>query len=440
MKQNSNNQLLLSIDNFFTISKRNSSLKQEIIGGVTTFLTMSYIIFVNPSILSLAGMDKEALITVTCLVSAFGTLLMAFMANVPMALAPGMGLNAFFTFTLVLGQGVPWEVALGVVFISGLFFMLLSLSGIRKRIASAIPTSLIIAASAGIGLFITFIGLQNMKLIVANEATLVSLGEFTVPTLLSLFGLVLMIALEVTKVKGSILIGIVATTIMGMILGEIPIPSSFVSMPPSIEPIAFKLDIFGALKWSLASAIFSFMFIDMFDSLALLLSCAKQIGIKEKDGETLGIGRMLYADVGATLVGSVLGTSTITSFGESAAGMAAGAKTGFASVITAVLFLLALFFTPIVFIVPVFAAAPALVIVGMYMFRSIVEIDFSDIKIAIPAFVMILLMPLTYSISVGLSFGFLTYILTHAIIKEFNKISPAMWFVGLLSLLHFILG
>ena len=428
------------LDQFFKVSQRGSNVKQEMIGGLTTFLTMSYIIFVNPSILSLTGMDKGALITVTCLVSALGTLLMAFMANVPMALAPGMGLNAFFTFTLVMGQGVSWQVALGVVFISGLFFMILSLSGVRQKIATAIPSSLIIAATAGIGLFIAFIGLQNMKIIVANEATLISLGEFTTPVLLSLFGLIVMIALEVKKVKGGILIGIIVTTLIGMLLGEVALPSSLISMPPSIEPIAFKLDIFGALKWSLASAIFSFMFIDMFDSLALLLSCARQVGIQNKDGDVPDLGKMLYADVGATLIGATLGTSTVTSFGESAAGMAAGAKTGLASVVTAILFLLALFFTPIVAIVPIFAASPALVIVGVYMFKSMVDIDFSDMKVASSAFIMMLLMPLTYSISVGLSFGFLTYIFTHALAGEFNKISPVLWFVGALSVLSFALG
>ncbi len=424
------------IDSFFRISHRGSTVKQEMIGGLTTFLTMSYIIFVNPSILSMAGMDKNALITTTCLVSALGSLIMAFLGNVPMALAPGMGLNAFFTFTLVMGQGVSWQVALGVVFISGLFFLLLSATGIRNQIASAVPNSLITSATAGIGLFIAFIGLQNMKIIVANEATLVSLGEFTTPTLLSIFGLLLMVALEIKKVRGGILIGILATSILGYFCGEVQLPTSLVSMPPSIAPIAFQLDIMGALKLSLASAIFSFMFIDMFDSLALLLSCAKQVGNENDEPD---LGKMLYADVSATLVGAVLGTSTVTSFGESAAGMAAGAKTGFASVITAGLFVCALFFTPIVAAVPIFAASPALVIVGVYMFRAMVELDFSDMRIAMSAFVMMIFMPLTYSISEGLAFGFLTYIFTHILTKDFQKISPMMWLIGLLSLMNFIL-
>ena len=427
------------IDQFFKISARGSSIRQETIGGITTFLTMSYIIFVNPSILSMTGMDKGALITVTCLAAAIGTFLMAFIANVPMALAPGMGLNAFFTYSLVLEQGVTWQVGLGVVFISGLFFMILSISGVRRKIATAIPAELTFAAAAGIGLFIAFIGLQNMKIIVANPATLISLGAFTKPMILSIVGLLIMIALEVKKVKGGILLGIVLTSIIGYFVGEVQLPTSIMSMPPSIAPIAFQLDIMGALKLSLASAIFSFMFIDMFDSLALLLACAKQVGLEEKDGDVPEIGRMLYADVGATLVGATLGTSTVTSFGESAAGMAAGAKTGFASVVTGLLFVFALLFTPLVAVVPIFAASPALVIVGVFMFRSMVQIDFSDMKIAVAAFVMMIFMPLTYSISEGLAFGFLTYIFTHVVAGEFHKISLVMWVIGILSVLNFAL-
>ena len=433
------NTLNSKLDRFFSISQRGSSVRQEIIGGLTTFLTMSYIIFVNPSILSLTGMDKGALITVTCLVSALGTFLIALMANMPIALAPGMGLNAFFTFTLVMGQGISWESALGVVFLSGLVFMALSLSGIRQKIAQAIPPSLIISSTAGIGLFITFIGLKSMNIIVANEATLVALGDFTLPVILSLLGLMLMIVLEVKQVKGGILIGILVTTIMSMIFGLVEMPTSLISIPPSIEPIAFKLDIFGALKWSLIGAIFSFMFIDMFDSLAFLLACSKQIGLETKDGEVQNLGKMLYADVSATLVGATLGTSTVTTFGESATGIAAGARTGLASVVTGILFIVALLFTPIVAIVPIFAAAPALVIVGVFMFKVITQLDFSDMKIAFPSFVTIILMPLTYSISIGLSFGFIIYILIHVLSKEYHKVPFTLWIIGLLSLINLIL-
>ena len=433
------NTLNSKLDRFFSISQRGSSVRQEIIGGLTTFLTMSYIIFVNPSILSLTGMDKGALITVTCLVSALGTFLIALMANMPIALAPGMGLNAFFTFTLVMGQGISWESALGVVFLSGLVFMALSLSGIRQKIAQAIPPSLIISSTAGIGLFITFIGLKSMNIIVANEATLVALGDFTLPVILSLLGLMLMIVLEVKQVKGGILIGILVTTIMSIIFGLVEMPTSLISMPPSIEPIAFKLDIFGALKWSLIGAIFSFMFIDMFDSLAFLLACSKQIGLETKDGEVQNLGKMLYADVSATLVGATLGTSTVTTFGESATGIAAGARTGLASVVTGILFIVALLFTPIVAIVPIFAAAPALVIVGVFMFKVITQLDFSDMKIAFPSFVTIILMPLTYSISIGLSFGFIIYILIHVLSKEYHKVPLTLWIIGLLSLINLIL-
>ena len=317
--------------------------------------------------------------------------------------------------------------------------MALSLSGIRQKIAQAIPPSLIISSTAGIGLFITFIGLKSMNIIVANEATLVALGDFTLPVILSLLGLMLMIVLEVKQVKGGILIGILVTTIMSMIFGLVEMPTSLISMPPSIEPIAFKLDIFGALKWSLIGAIFSFMFIDMFDSLAFLLACSKQIGLETKDGEVQNLGKMLYADVSATLVGATLGTSTVTTFGESATGIAAGARTGLASVVTGILFIVALLFTPIVAIVPIFAAAPALVIVGVFMFKVITQLDFSDMKIAFPSFVTIILMPLTYSISIGLSFGFIIYILIHVLSKEYHKVPFTLWIIGLLSLINLIL-
>lgn len=425
------------LDQFFHVSTRGSNFKTEILGGITTFLTMSYIIFVNPSILEMTGMDKNALITVTCLVSIIGTLLMAFIGNMPIALAPGMGLNAFFTFSLVLGQGISWEVALGVVFLSGIFFFILAISGVRQQIAKSIPYELIMSANVGIGLFIAFIGLSNMKIIVSNPATLISLGAFDTSVVLSIVGLLIMFALELNKVKGGILIGIVVTSILGIVFGLVDIPSSLVALPPSIEPIAFKLDILGAVKLSLMSAIFSFMFIDMFDSLALLLTCSKQVS--KDNGDKTDIGNMLYADVGATLIGSVLGSSTVTSFSESAAGISAGARTGFASIITALLFVGALFLIPLISIVPIFAASPALVITGVYMFKSIVDINLNDMKIVIPAFVMIVFMPLTYSISEGLAFGFLTYIFVHVVTRDFAKISPMMWGIGFLSLLNFIL-
>lgn len=426
------------LEKVFKIEERKSSVKTEVIGGVTTFLAMAYIIFVNPAILSLAGMDKGALITVTCLATAIGTFLAAFIGNVPIAMAPGMGLNAFFTFTLVMGKGVPWQDALGVVFISGVFFFILAASGLREKLASAIPTPITIASTAGIGLFIAFIGLKNMGIIVADPATLVALGKFDLPVTLSILGLVLMAIFELKKVRGGILISIVIITVLGMILGLVELPKAIISMPPSIEPIAFKLNIFGAFKISLFGSIFSFMFIDLFDSLGFLIACFREIGLVDEKGKYKGLGRMMFADVSSTIIGACLGTSTVTTFGESAAGIAAGAKTGLASFVTAILFLLALLVTPLVGIVPMFAAAPSLVMVGVFMFKSVRDLDLSDIKIAVPAFVTIIFMPLTYSISIGLSFGFVSYIIMHAVAEEWNKINTVLWIIGALSLVNLI--
>jgi AGZA family xanthine/uracil permease-like MFS transporter len=385
-------------------------------------------------------MDKEALITVTCLAAALGTLLSAFLANMPIALAPAVGLNSFFAYSIVKGQGVPWEIALGVVFLSGLFYIILTFTGIRKQIANAIPRPISLAASVGIGLFITFIGLRSMKIIVASPATLVALGDFTPEVALSLFGLFLMILFDAKKVSGGILFSIIITTIIGIILGMISLPTSLIAMPPSIAPIAMKLDIMGALQWSLAGAIFSFLFIDLFNSLAFIIACGKEIGLEDSEGRIKDIDKMLYADSIATISGAMMGTSTISTFSESTVGIAAGARTGLASVATGVLFILALFFTPIVTIVPLFIAAPALVMVGVYMFRNIVHMDFSDMKIAVPSFLTIVMMPLSYNIVIGLSFGFISYIMMHVIDKDFKKIPPILWIIGILSVVFLLVA
>lgn len=432
----SNNSLMEKI---FKIEERGSSVRTEVIAGVTTFLAMAYIIFVNPAILSMAGMDKGALITVTCLATAIGTFLAAFLGNVPIAMAPGMGLNAFFTFTLVMGKGIPWQDALGVVFLSGTFFFILAASGLREKLANAIPAPITTASTAGIGLFIAFIGLKNMGIIVADPATLVALGKFTLPVVLSVVGLILMAIFDMKKIRGGILISIVIVTILGMLCGLVSMPEGIVSMPPSIEPIAFKLNIWGAFKLSLFGSIFSFMFIDLFDSLGFLIACYKEIGLVDKDGHYEGLGKMMFADVSSTIIGAFLGTSTVTTFGESAAGIAAGAKTGLASFVTGILFLLALLITPLVGIVPMFAAAPSLVMVGVFMFKSVKDLDLQNIKIAVPAFITIIFMPLTYSISIGLSFGFISYIIMHAVAREWHKINLILWIIGALSVVNIII-
>lgn len=428
------------LESMFKIKERNSSVKQEILGGIATFVTMSYIIFVNPAILSSTGMDKSALITVTCIATAIGTFLSAFLANMPIALAPAMGLNAFFTYTLVKGQGVSWEVALGVVFLSGVFYLLLTLTGIRRQIAHAIPKPISIAATVGIGLFITFIGFRGMNLIVASPATIVALGDFTPEVALSLFGLFLIVFFDVKKIKGGILFSILITTVLGIFLGMVELPKAIVSIPPSMAPVAFKLDILGALKWSLAGSIFSFLFIDLFNSLAFIIACGKQIGLEDSEGRIKNIDKMLYSDSIATVTGALMGTSTISTFSESTVGIALGAKTGLASVATGLLFILALFFTPIVTIVPLFIASPALVIVGVYMFRNIVNMEFTDMKLAVPCFLTIVLMPLTYNIVIGLSFGFISYIIMHVIAKEYKKIKPILWIIGALSVVFLLLA
>lgn len=426
------------LENYFKISERGSTVKQEIIGGITTFLAMSYIIFVNPAILGDAGMDRGALITVTCLASALATLLSGVWANAPFALAPGMGLNAFFTYTLVLGKGVPWQTALGIVFISGFFFLILSIGGVREKIANAIPLPLKIAVGGGIGMFITLIGLKNMGVVVANDATLVALGPITTTVLIGIVGLIVSMVLEIERVKGGMLIGIIVSTILAFITGNVDVPSQFISMPPSAAPIAMKLDIIGAFKLSLIGPIFSFMFVDLFDTLGTLISCSKQMGMVDEKGHIQGLGKMLYTDVSATIAGAMMGTSTVTTFVESAAGVAIGARTGFASVITALMFIGALFFSPIVGVVPAYATAPALIIVGGYMFKNVKDLDFTDMKSLFPAFIIIVAMPLTYSISIGLSLGFLAYILLHLVTGDFKKINFTLLFIGALCFVNLV--
>lgn len=428
------------IDKYFGISERGSSYRKEIIGGATTFLTMAYIIFVNPNILGDAGMDKSALITVTIAASIIGTLLAGVWAKVPYAMAPGMGLNAFFTYTLVIGHGVDWQTALGVVFISGVIFLALTVTGIRTKIIHTIPLALRLATGAGIGLFISFIGFKNMGLVVDNPATLVGLGSFTPTLLIGLGGLVITAIFEVKKVRGGIFWGIIITTIVALVAGQVQAPTSLVSLPPSIAPLAFKLDIISALSLGLIGAIFSFMFVDLFDSVGTIVACSYEAGFVDKDGKVENVDRILEADAVATVAGTLLGTSTTTTYIESASGIANGAKTGFASVITAGLFLLALFFAPLIGIVPGYATAPALVIVGVYMFKNIKQINFADFAESIPAFLTIILMPLTYSISIGLSFGFVSYVVLKTVAGKYNEVSWLMWIIAALSVVNLIFG
>lgn len=428
------------ITSFFDFKERKSTYKKEILGGTTTFLTMAYIIFVNPAILSETGMNQAALISVTILATIIGTLLSGLWAKVPFAMAPGMGINAFFTYSLVIGQGVDWQTALGVVFLSGVLFFILTLSGFRTHLVHAIPLSLRLATGAGIGLFIAFIGFQNMGLIVNNDATLVALGGFSNTMFIALFGLIITAILVVRKVTGGILYGILLTTGVAFLFGEITLPATFVSAPPSIAPLAFQLDIVSALQWSLLGIVFSFMFVDLFDSVGSIVACSYEAGFVDKKGNVKHLDRVLEADAAATIIGSLLGTSTTTTYVESATGIANGARTGFASVITALLFALTLFFAPLIGMVPSYATAPALVLVGVFMFKHVREINFADFSESIPAFLTIILMPLTYSIATGLSFGFIAFVFVKLALAKYKDISGLMYVVAVLAALNLYLN
>ena len=425
------------ISKFFGFEARETNLKQEIIGGLTTFLTMAYIVIVNPAILSDGtGMDKGALITVTCLAAAIGCLLAAFIANMPIAMAPGMGMNAFFTYSLVVGRGIPWEQALGIVFLSGVIFLALTLMKIREKVVDSIPIVIRYSIAAGIGLFIAFIGLQNMGLIVANPATLIGIGKFTPAVTLGVVGLIITGFFELKKIKGGILYGILITTAIGIITGNASLPSTIVSLPPSIESTFFKFDVIGALKISFIGPIFSFMFLDLFDSIGTIIACAKAAGLEDEDGNVADIGKALEADAIATVAGAILGTSTTTTFVESAAGVADGARTGFSSIVVAICMILTLFFAPIIGIVPGYATAPALIIVGVYMFKNLLNIDFNKMETAIPAFLTIIMMPLAYSISIGISFGFISYVVIEIFQGKIKSINPIMWIITILAIVN----
>jgi len=417
----------------------NINIKTEVLAGATTFLTMAYIMFANPEILSVTGMSKEALIAVTCIATALATILTGVISNTPIAMAPGMGLNAFFAYSIVLGDKVSWQTALGIVFLSGLFFFILTVVGIRKRLVEAIPRSLIYAISVGIGLFITFIGLTNIGVIVNNEATLVSAGPMTPTVIIGLVGLLVMIVMESLNIKGSLIIGILAATALALICGFVRLPESLISLNVDISPIVFKLDIAGAFKGSLYGIIFALMFMDMFDSIGTIVACSYKAGIVDEQGRIKKIDLLLGIDAAASMMGAVLGTSTTTSYIESGAGIEQGGRTGLTSVVTGLLFLTGLIFIPLIGVVPSYATGPALVMVGLFMMREVTNIDFSKLDEAFPAFIIVVMIALSYSISTGLAFGFLSYTFLKLVALKFKDIKPAMWAIAILSVLFFII-
>ncbi len=428
------------ISRFFGFEERETSLRVEVIAGVTTFLSMAYIIFVNPDILKDAGMDHRALVIATSLAAGLGTILTGILVKTPIAMAPGMGLNAFFTYTLVINKNVSWQTGLGIVFISGFIFFILSVTGVREKVVEAIPRSVLNATSVGIGLFITFIGLKNMGLVVASGPTLVTLGKLEGTVLIGLAGLLLIVVLESLKIKGSILIGIVFSTLLGFLLGHVDLPKTALNWNFNLGPLFAKLNIMDALKWGFIGPIFSLMFIDMFDSVGTIVACAREAGMVDEEGNVKSVGPLLTADAVATMAGAVLGTSTTTSYIESGTGIEAGGRTGMTAVVTGFLFILAIIFTPIIALVPGFATAPALVIVGLFMMRQVKIIDFAELENAFPAFITIVMMPLTYSISTGLAFGFISHTVIKVCRGKIREVGLIMWIITILSILSLVTG
>lgn len=425
------------LEKLFQLQAHNTSVRTEILAGLTTFLTMAYILFVNPAILGETGMDKGAVFVATCLAAAIGSAVMGLIANYPIALAPGMGLNAFFTYTVVLHMGHSWQVALGAVFISATLFFVLSVFRIREWIINSIPLPLRSAISAGIGLFLALIALKEAGLVIANPATLVGLGDLSSPgPLLAILGFFLIVALEARRVTGAVMIGILVVTAIAIALGVTPF-GGILSMPPSMAPTFLQLDIMGALDVGMISVIFAFLFVDLFDNTGTLIGVAKRAGLMSKDGHLPKMGRALIADSTAAMGGSLLGTSTTTSYIESAAGVAAGGRTGLTACVVAVLFLLALFFAPLAGTVPAFATAPALLFVAVLMTSGLAEIDWDDITVAAPVVITALAMPLTFSIANGIAFGFISWVVIKSLAGRWKDLNPALVVLAALFVIKF---
>jgi AGZA family xanthine/uracil permease-like MFS transporter len=425
-------------EKYFQLKQNGTTVRTEVIAGITTFLTMAYILAVNPNILSATGMDINALFTTTAISAIVGTLVMALWAKLPFALAPGMGLNAFFAFSVVLGMGHSWQFALTAVLIEGLIFILLTAFNIREAIVDAIPRSLKTAISAGIGLFIAFIGLQNAGIIVNNDATLVSLGEITQGTgLVAMLGILITGALLILKVKGALLIGILATAVIGIPLGITQV-QGLVSTPPSIEPIFFKFEFAQILSWDMLIVVFTFLFVDIFDTLGTLVGVSGKAGMLDKEGRIPNAKKAFMADAIATTVGSMIGTSTVTTYVESASGVSEGGRTGLTALVTAGCFFLALFFAPLFLSIPGAATAPALVLVGLFMLSPIKELDLTDYSEAIPAFICIIAMPLAYSIAEGITLGLLSYVIINLLSGKWKKLSIGMYILAILFILKYL--
>jgi AGZA family xanthine/uracil permease-like MFS transporter len=424
------------LERIFHIKENQTTVQRELLAGFTTFLTMAYIVVVNPRILSDAGMPIDGVLFATCVSSAIATLIMGLWANYPIALAPGMSLNAYFTYSIVIGRGVPWQTALGVVFLSGVLFLLLTLTKVREQIVNGIPDCLKNGTAAGIGLFIAFIGLRNAKIIVANQATFVGFGKISDPqVLLAAFGLVFVAVLMARKVSAAMLLGILVTTLAGIPLGLAHWPSHFFSLVHPSQTF-LKLDLRAATSIGLGELIFVFFFVDLFDNVGTLVGVCEEGGFLQ-DGKLPRANRALLADALGTMFGAVAGTSTVTSYIESAAGVAAGARTGLGNIVIAALFLLSMFFAPLVAAIPVYATAPALILVGVLMCGAVARVKWNDFSESFPAFITLVATPLTFSIATGLSLGLLSFTFIKIGTGKHREISPLIWVLSVLFLLRY---
>jgi adenine/guanine/hypoxanthine permease len=425
------------LDRYFKLAENHTTVKQELLGGLTTFVTMAYIIVVNPQILAQAGMPPEGVVFATCISSAAATLVMGLYANYPIAMAPGMSLNAYFTYAVCLNMHVPWQTALAVVFFSGVLFLILTVSGVREQIVNGMPDCLKHSTATGIGMFIAFVGLRNARLVVANQATFVGLGNFSdreVQT--ACFGLVLTLVLMARKINGGILIGIFGTTLVGMLRGMSRWPSAILSFPHPSSTF-LKLDFRGAIHLGLLEILFAFLFVDLFDNVGTLVGVCQQGGFI-KDGKIPRVGRALVSDAVGTVFGSLTGTSTVTSYIESVAGVAAGARTGLSNVAVAALFLVATFCSPLATAIPAYATAPALILVGALMTQSIAHIKWSEFSEAFPAFITMLATPLTFSIATGISLGLISYTVVKIAAGKVREITALIWILTALFILRYI--
>ncbi|MBU3849245.1 MAG: NCS2 family permease [Candidatus Treponema excrementipullorum] len=427
------------MEKLFKLHERGTTVRKEVVAGITTFLAMAYILAVNPDMLGATGMNPHGVFTATALSAAIATLVMAFAANLPVALAPGMGLNAFFTYTVVMGMGYSWQVALTAVFLEGIVFILLSFFNVREAIIKAIPNSLKKAVAVGIGLFIALIGLANAGVVASDLGTIIGFAPLQGSPLVAVIGLIITIVLYTLKVPGAILIAILITTVIGIPFGVTVVPENFnpVSLPSS--PIFFAFDFSSVFTLKFFTVFFTFFFVDIFDTVGTLVGVATQAKLTDKEGNIPNVKQAFLADAIGTVVGAALGTSTVTSFVESSAGVAAGGRTGLSSVVTAILFLLALFLTPLFLLIPSAATAPALIFVGYLMMKSVTGINFEDPVEGIPAFITILVMPFAYSIAEGIVWGVLAYVLLNVITGRIKKISVITWILFVIFILRFFL-